>query len=137
MLFVSCAVSENILIENVRTSIKRFCSNEKLAVNKYRIFMYWKNNNTTTINYAYAMNVLFEYTTINWIILWINNDAIEQLYLWKSIIVVFFYDIMAKSPSGQDDENCVFWLATPLPTWHFPHWSRKKKYSFYGFLAIQ
>ena len=26
--------------------------------------MYWKNNNTI-INYAYAMNVLFEYTTIN------------------------------------------------------------------------
>ena len=64
MLFVSCAVSENILIENVRTSIKRFCSYEKLAVNKYGIFMYWKNNNTI-INYAYAMNVLFEYTTIN------------------------------------------------------------------------
>lgn len=50
---------------------------------------------------------------------------------------IFFYDIMAKSPSGQDEANCVFWLATPLPIWDFPHWSREKKYSFYNFLAIQ
>ena len=50
---------------------------------------------------------------------------------------IFFNDIIAKSPSGQDEENSVIWLATSLPTWDFPHWSRKKKYSFYGFLATQ
>ena len=50
---------------------------------------------------------------------------------------IFFNDIIAKSPSEQDEGNSVIWLATPLPTWDFPHWSRKKKYSFYGFLAIQ
>ena len=38
---------------------------------------------------------------------------------------IFFNDIIAKSPSGQDEENSVIWLATLLPTWDFPHWSRK------------
>lgn len=33
---------------------------------------------------------------------------------------IFLNDIIAKSPSGQDEENSVIWLATPLPTWDFP-----------------